>query len=147
SAGTSSASDAPTDFGEPLDWRVLRETLCLILLALAGLSVVLVAYLLLFSCVLAGTDVGAGCVDVTEDEIEGFGGAFWSCSNVCRNESTRNRHPEDFSLSSFGTEFEVSKNRLFIGQVEWRVGSWVEPVLPLKMVGGGCKGPEEVGVL
>nr|GFC96325.1 hypothetical protein [Tanacetum cinerariifolium] len=37
-------------------------------------------------------------------------------------------------LSTFGTELEVSKNRLFIRQVEWRVGSWVEHVLPLKMV-------------
>nr|GFC37026.1 hypothetical protein [Tanacetum cinerariifolium] len=41
-----------------------------------GLSIVPVACLCLFLCVLAGTDVGAGCVDVTEDEIEGFRGAF-----------------------------------------------------------------------
>nr|GFC90403.1 hypothetical protein [Tanacetum cinerariifolium] len=64
----------------------------------------------------------------------GGSGPLGSCSNVCRNESTRNRHPEDFSLSSFGTELEVSKNRFFIRKIEWRVGSWVEPVLPLKMV-------------
>nr|GFA99817.1 hypothetical protein [Tanacetum cinerariifolium] len=76
--GTSSASDAPTDSGELLGWRVLREALRLILLALAGLSVVPVACLHLFSCVLAGTNVGAGCVNVTEDEIECFGGAFYA---------------------------------------------------------------------
>nr|GFC73250.1 hypothetical protein [Tanacetum cinerariifolium] len=92
-----------------------------------------------------------------------------SFSNVCRDEFTRNRHSKVFSLSTFGTELEISKNRLFIIQVKWRVGSWVEPVLPLKMVddklgepnawnhnqsgpffpnvGRSCKDPEEVGVL
>nr|GFD56370.1 hypothetical protein [Tanacetum cinerariifolium] len=40
----------------------------------------------------------------------------------------------DLSLRTLSTELEVSKNRLFIGQVEWRVGSRVKPVPPLKVM-------------
>nr|GFC60836.1 hypothetical protein [Tanacetum cinerariifolium] len=45
-----------------------------------------------------------------------------------------NRHPKDFSLSSLGAELEISKNRLFIRQVERSVRSWVEILPPLKVM-------------
>nr|GFC62043.1 hypothetical protein [Tanacetum cinerariifolium] len=81
--------------------------------AFGGLSDVSVACLRFFSCGLAGADVGAGCADVTRVETAGLG---------------------DFSLCNLCTELEISKNRLFIRQVEQRVGSWVEPMPPLKVM-------------
>nr|GFC30415.1 hypothetical protein [Tanacetum cinerariifolium] len=53
---------------------------------------------------------------------------------VLMQPTIRNGHPEDLALRTLSTELKVSKNRLFIRQVEWRVRSWVEPVLPLKMM-------------
>nr|GFA13998.1 hypothetical protein [Tanacetum cinerariifolium] len=72
SLGTSSASDAATDFRE----RILDTRLCLDFLALGGLSDIYMACLRFFSCGLAGADVGAGCADATRVETEGIRGAF-----------------------------------------------------------------------
>nr|GEV54022.1 retrovirus-related Pol polyprotein from transposon TNT 1-94 [Tanacetum cinerariifolium] len=50
------------------------------------------------------------------------------------DKATGNRHPKDFSLCSLSTKLKISKNRFFIGQVKQRVRSWVELVLPLKVI-------------
>nr|GFC07676.1 hypothetical protein [Tanacetum cinerariifolium] len=57
-----------------------------------------------------------------------------SLSYFCCDKTTSNRHPEDLSLRTLCNELKVSKNRLHIRQVEWRVGSWVEPMPPLKVM-------------
>nr|GFC42212.1 hypothetical protein [Tanacetum cinerariifolium] len=104
---------------------------------------VFVTCLRFFSYGLANADVGAGCTDVTIVETAGLRGALGamdlgfligSLLYFCCDKTTRNRNPEDLYLRTLSTELEVSKDRLFIRQVEWRVRSWVEPVPPLKVM-------------
>nr|GEX63320.1 hypothetical protein [Tanacetum cinerariifolium] len=74
---------------------------------------------------LAGADVGAGCADVTRIETDGLGGQIpfilihtcpiflvvESRSYVCRDKTTRNRHPEDPYLRTLCTKLECMRTR------------------------------------
>nr|GEY06171.1 hypothetical protein [Tanacetum cinerariifolium] len=131
----SSATDSATNFRV----RFLDTKPYLDFLALEGLSDVSVVSLRFFLRGFPGADVGSSYADVTGVETDGLRGAlgavdlgFWA--SLVGFGAGENRHPKDFSLCSLSTELEISKNMLFIGQVERRVRSWVELVPPLKVM-------------
>nr|GEW60008.1 RNA-directed DNA polymerase, eukaryota [Tanacetum cinerariifolium] len=118
-SGTSSATDSSTDLKELMGLRLFNTE----------------------------PDLGSGCLVEAGFKTYGLGSTLgvvglsflavfvgFSAGEFGLLHATQNRNPKDFSLCSLSTELEISKNRFFIGQVKHRVRSWMELMLPLKVI-------------